>query len=130
MRKVKYNFWDVHKKKMITWDMFKDGLFSRDKLYEGYLYDFIHGVTGNLIPLLWIGLKDYKNREIHDGDFYQTDEIVWEVYFGKNKQDGERSLGWCIRAGNNTYSFDLLMKKGTIIGNRFENPELLKEKGE
>lgn len=75
------------------------------------------------ILMQYTGLKDKNGKEIYEGDvmFNSSDRYNYEVIWdGKN---GAWSLGFNGN-GLGRYQLDLFWE---IVGNRYENPELLNE---
>lgn len=123
MRENKFKAWDRENNKWIT-----DGwapLIAPD----GSLCSNEVQLYGGSVDIVWFtGLKDRTGREIFEGDIltHGPDDIIFEVYFGFNTFQ-PRVLCWSIKAKNGSYFLDC-PKKLEIIGNLFENSELLKEK--
>lgn len=85
----------------------------------------------NIVLMQSTGLKDKNGKEIFEGDIlaFETDDevinvkIFWDekhalFMFGSEKYNEEEPLAELVEA--NTYPFE-------IIGNVYENPELLEE---
>ena len=80
------------------------------------------------------GLKDKNGKEIYDGDIVKLDDDVKKTF---NLQDGViKYVGGCLLvSGNNGNLLSTLLclvdvyysLRGEIIGNIYENPELLGE---
>lgn len=116
MRDIKFRCWDIVRKKMRgeydLWDI-------------PYNEIFIHTPDQRALNIMqYTGLKDINGKEIYEGDivrYYSTHIDSWggKRYEINYTQDGEWALGedW------------LLSKKWRyceVIGNIYENPELLK----
>ena len=80
------------------------------------------------------GLKDKNGKEIYEGDILQTKNNIVEVFFGKKvhsvfmfgKRDTIEINGWLVKnSKNHTDVLDESFIHGKIIGNIYENPELL-----
>ena len=71
------------------------------------------------------GLKDKNGKEIYEGDvvfsesnqYYKQDEIVWDCY----------EMGWDIGKKDSWKLRSPMSSKTEIIGNIYENPELITE---
>jgi len=125
MREIKFRAWDKKFKKMIIPDaVWKSGDISYDTRF--YSKD-------DIILIQCTGLKDKNGEEIYEGDIVERYGVLYQVKFGQFVD----VKGYCqcgfylydfeedIILGNLGYSFieDNPLK---VIGNIFENPELLK----
>ena len=139
MTKTKFNVWDVDQKKM-----FNNAL---ELTKEGYTktFRFDNSSSENLIWLLSFGQNDKKGKEIFEGDIIEliddvgnTIRIICE--YGKVKRNILGSvLNLCEITGfsfrkNDFSTFPIVRNyKGVndvelfeVIGNIYENPELIK----
>lgn len=70
----------------------------------------------------FIGLKDRHDNDIYEGDIIKLDHWEPKIY-----QVGFNRGGFCFyNEGDNFYNDAKYLENGIIIGNIFENPELLK----
>ena len=107
-------------------------------------------ITGNMpgsrawedrfVLMQYTGLKDKNGVEIYEGDIIVTDkgktgithETYWEIFWGTDRDDSQMT-GWLVRllgvdelTRKTIYTFDKSICGGEVIGNIYENPELLK----
>jgi uncharacterized phage protein (TIGR01671 family) len=121
-RKLKFRAWDTLAKKFTY----------PDKGYQGHYVLTLNGQFQNLqngsggdeyVVQQWTGLNDYENNNIYEGDIvrYELDGTVYTqtVGWGNN--------GWEM-IDTRLYSTPLItnLPNFEIIGNIFENSELLK----
>ena len=124
MREIKFRAWDKKIQQFIDAKeiVINDGkVFRNWQDYEDYIPD------DNTIELVWFtGLVDKAGKDIFEGDIIQcTNHSV--------KKNGlvmmEQGMwNWEYKLGAVSWLWDVIGRwKGTVIGNRFENPELLKD---
>lgn len=115
MRTIKFRFWDLEELR------FRYGIQSH--LYMcllGYsdTTRLVNGGPKTMIPQQFTGILDINNKEIYEGDIVTagilTDQVVWSGT-SFNLNDWELGFAHHLLAGN--------IK---VIGNIFENSELLK----
>lgn len=126
-REIKFRAWDKDgdnpqekdlKGVMICWDYIK-----------AHYYTFRKALDGELELMQYTGLKDKNGKEIYEGDIIELESsnqhkglIKYEVSWG--------SWSWMkgIIIGKPMYSFDAIeaRSRSEIIGNIYENPELIK----
>jgi len=108
MRDIRFRAWHKKEKKMFevsTLDWNVNGLYV-----DGF-------GEGNVALMQSTGLKDKQGKELFEGDLIRYEgkvlEVVWEAgrYMGKSKEGGLSS----IRYGGGR----------KLIGNKYENPDLL-----
>lgn len=118
MREIKFRFWSKQKNKMSdSFDLF--GIYAgRDEAEAGGMPFY----EDQIILMQYTGLKDSKGVEIYEGD------IVRDVYFS----DAVDKVEWAENSShfNPFFREDTLhfcdIKTIEVIGNVWENPELLK----
>lgn len=117
-REIRFRGWNPHDKVIVSWEDIKK--------HKGYIYDFLHDIKENLILMQYTGLKDKNGKEIYEGDVLrekfndgnttQTHDIFTFYWENGAYTDGE----W--------YFADMDFTEIEIIGNIYENPDLLTNK--
>ncbi len=115
MRKLKFRAWDTVNKKMITpfLILHERGLSNYSEVDS--FYDLMQ----------YTGLKDKNGKEIYEGDILEEEpgyyfEVVWSEEWAKFKLQ-HRTKAVQYPEWNRGVNM-------TVIGNKWDNPELLKEK--
>ena len=119
-REIKFKFWNNENKEFTYFSpSAKNKIHTIQDLYTDYI-----GVdnSNNIIPIQYTGIKDINENEIYEGDiiipvkFKDIPNVIEYVQHGfyRVKKHGEKV--YCNMLGN---------CKVKIIGNIFENPELL-----
>lgn len=113
-REIKFRSWNIKKKVMqynpiLDYFAFPDGGLS-----------YGHGKEAENPLMQYTGLKDKSGKEIYEGDLCKKDSTFpIEVMWGKS--------GWKTRYGVHNEPFeDIFLNEMEIIGNIYENPELIK----
>jgi len=117
MREIKFRAWDPISKKMIIPKEF----IQLDKLYIGYFDESGYPkISEDFILMQYIGVNDKNKKEIYEGDVIvqKHGEIKGVVRF----RDGV----FGVDTGKAFYPF-AAYKDIEVIGNIYENPELLEE---
>ena len=108
MRELKFRAWDTYYYQMV----YQDDILTNGKILERY--DIIMQYTG---------LKDKNEKEIYEGDILQDEcagellkfEVVWEDKKGRFNRKNIPYMAGGLSSGEGV----------EIIGNIFENPDLL-----
>jgi len=108
MRTIKFRFWSIANKEMITSESI-----NKEHAYR-YLINKNDEIS-YIIPLQFTGLTDKNNKDIYEGDILENG---WEISF----KDGMFGVFNCnIHMSFNSY----MSKHREVAGNIYENPELL-----
>lgn len=137
MRIIKFRAWDKENKKMIWPDTIKSEFYFDEKGFDGIRSGNLWVSFGFFELMQFTGLLDRNGREIYEGDIIgregvsvcpggkwqpEREVVAWEES-GYVSSDSEYS-GPTIFAG---YDFgDGHAEDYKILGNIYENPELLK----
>lgn len=112
----KYRAWDKPReciKQVLSIDI------SAKKIYCNG--DFRSLSETEFVLMQYTGLKDKNKVEIYEGDVIKAgDELIYYVYYD------EDYASFRLRRRNAKYALDVYLKC-EIIGNIYENPELLKD---
>ena len=115
MREIKFRAWNEVMEKMFTWN---------DFLNTNMKNTFIAPKSTAMILMQYTGLHDKNGKEIYEGDI--TDDgynNIGVVKYGNyNCSCCEGVYGWYVDGGD-IRSAECFLK---VIGNIYENPELLK----
>lgn len=126
MREIKYRAWDRKELKMFEVKAleFVDGC---DPIAKGAGH-----YTPNVDLMQYIGLKDKNRKEIYEGDIVQDGEDgniyngrIGVVEFARENSKGMPINGYWYRVSPDEAG-TIYQKRIKVIGNIYENPELLK----
>lgn len=124
-REIKYRAWYKYAKRMqevLTIDFINKKVFlSADKsgIPRNYLY------FDDCELMQYTGLKDKTGKEIYEGDIFETPFWVAVVEWDENNG---RFLGFTVSKERRIVYVGRQPEPAKIIGNIYENPELLKHK--
>jgi len=106
-REIKFRVWDKNENDIVRWELLNDGIID--------LYHLFFSKDENLIIQQFTGLKDINGKEIYEGDILDTKCVVSfnDGMFGIFDKHNYMGL--------NSY----MSKFREVIGNIYENPELL-----
>lgn len=117
MREIKFRAWDAENGKMLEYQshmsMYPFHMTPHGKVYK----------DGRLMPyelMQFTGLHDKDGKEIYEGDILDGHddgnvEVVW--------RDGETQFDFAD--GGNIGVWEMPLRRSIVIGNIYENPELL-----
>lgn len=106
MRELKFRAWDKGNSTMFF------GIEGHLERFDDEMYQIMQ----------FTGLKDKNGKEIYEGDIFQDEEdgscefVEWDNDFG----------GWSTQAWYSVGEFTQAIDHLEVIGNIYENPELLK----
>jgi len=115
MREIKFRAWIEVLEKMFDWEAVQMccgmRMFGRQESEGVFLMQFT-------------GLKDKNGREIYEGDIVKAGNSTWTVIY--YERDCAFRLGACLEGhvGSAGLTKGIEIK---VIGNIYENPELIKE---
>lgn len=127
MRDIKFRAFD--NEKMVQWPEW--AITFHGQLLKEYAPNFEY-LTGTAIPpiMQYTGLKDETGREVYEGDLITNHGVtndmkqrIFEIVWVK---DTAKFAAWDAGARMKTSVDDWDMRRCEIIGNIYENPELLK----
>ena len=114
MREIKFKLWNVKKKKFYG-------------PYSIYKINYGDSDPDEWIPMQFTGLHDKNGKEI-----YYADVMLWPDGYKQITGFNEKHTEISVRDIETSfgYHFDSQhpVDKGKVIGNRFENPELMEDK--
>ena len=132
MREIKFRAWSMTKKIMLysidnLHITFNEGYWHLENCYdyEGYDIGSKHdGDNTDCVLLQFTGLKDKNGKEIYEGDVIKGEKKI-NCFVEYSEERGMFILNYC-NLGYVNFN-DKLGMECEIIGNIYENPELLEE---
>ena len=123
MREIKFRAW--HKEKKIMGEVLGIDILHKEIFFSNEDVDCYEHTDFKDIELMqYTGLKDKNNKEIYEGDIVTLHNSKYKVIFNSKEagfvlRDDEFEMNIPFTNNNN--------KRMEVIGNIYENPELLKE---
>ena len=115
-REIKFRAWHKAHNEMVEWTTINQSAFNRDTTH--LLYHILVAENTLYSIMQYTGLKDKNGVEIYEGDI-----MGWECYEG-TKHQVRWVVEYNINQGFKTWSST--KNDEIVIGNIYENPELLK----
>ena len=127
MREIKFRAWDVHEKVMRDWESL---IIDKENGNEWWLIGYqknkaITAFDHEQVLLQCTGIKDENGVEIYDGDIVQYFRNELAVIVFQNGGVDIRSLSWM-----ECEPLQRRMGFMKVLGNIYENPELLEREAE
>jgi len=119
-REIKFRVWDTYNQRMVEdfylFEKMPDFYDNPEpyRYYEGYR-DCEDGIGKPCYIMQFTGLKDKNGIEIYEGDFIRLHEYGEDVY----KEVVFHNGAFCV------HGFNWERKTAEVIGNKFQNPDLL-----
>lgn len=134
MREIKFRAWNSSWKMMIQpqdiISLGSDGVSNKIadvrfwiKTTDGVHHDHTWEDDEDVILMQYTGLKDKNGKEIYEGDIVQYKD--WKDNYGDTPVEVDFINGQFSINHHATKEYDEWWSECEIIGNRFENPELL-----
>ena len=149
MRKIKFRAWNKQTGNMVysnqvyprsmykfEFDLFNDFDFTLMKMVDRYnvtddegnetYQEVFKAVDADIMQC--IGRKDSEGKEIYEGDIVEIDDYFGENFIGRVIYDEIDAGYWIMKGDEKKYfkmTFDLEGYLHYVVGNIYENPELL-----
>ena len=116
MREIRFRAWDKQNSNMIDGNNYQGSAWIADAL-EVLMHGGCDEWTEQLVLMQYTGLHDKNGKEIYEGDIVR---LKWKDA-GNHAKQTIRSVQW----NGNGYGCALTEYECEVIGNVWENPELL-----
>ena len=111
VKEIKFRIWDKEENKMIN---------GNDFTFDEYIpINYMFNDSNRFIFMQYIGLKDFDEVEIYEGDILEGENGYQGVVIFENGM-------FLVDTSYGIYFLNL-ERNIRVIGNKYENPELLEE---
>lgn len=128
MREIKFRAWIKLLNKMLSHEDLNKTLKNLTKIE--YITGIFLPLNSDIEVMQYIGLKDSNKNEIYEGDIVKIEDYFGDDIIGRVIYD-ETTAGYVFKKGTKKSYFlmglDLEGYVHYVIGNIYENPELLEE---
>lgn len=128
MREIKFRAWIKLLNKMLSHEDLNKTLKNLTKIE--YITGIFLPLNSDVEVMQYIGLKDSNKNEIYEGDIVKIEDYFGDDIIGRVIYD-ETTAGYVFKKGTKKSYFlmglDLKGYVHYVIGNIYENPELLEE---
>lgn len=140
MREIKFRVWikpeywnETENKGLMTNGLPLNGfdkwwLNLDDPFSENYSLDGEFTVGKEIEIMQFTGLKDKNGNEIYEGDLIKVQDpynSIWSVDSAEVVFSNKYVGGWVISNGNQNLNLGTRQKYLKVVGNKYENPELV-----
>ena len=126
MREIKFRAWDKRHNRFIVLEKIHFGENGPKGVYER---NELSPTTPYIYSIEWIelmaytGLKDQNGREIYEGDILSLgNNVIAKVYYAD-----DLAMFRCVIEGTEEFDLFAFNQEASIVGNIYENKELLDE---
>jgi uncharacterized phage protein (TIGR01671 family) len=121
-REIKFRAWLLERKMWLNWGFSVDE--TQGTVYDSDLAEYSNGK--DVVLIQYTGLKDKNGKEIYEGDIVKAQDGVWNVEIRDLEEGVFLTNDVQKRASIEHADGDYCLRETEVIGNIYENPELLK----
>ncbi len=121
MREIKFRAWDKNRRTMVNGGSFFD--VSQTQGVDRWVFGMdVFNHPDNVELMQYTGLKDKNGKDIYEGDIVRWwDSSISKIFYNQNTA----SFNPITEIGN---IVDMITERFEVIGNIYQNPELLDNK--